>query len=511
MRKSWSLLELETDDDIFTAQLEFMNIDGVRVAAEANRTYFYKDVAAQTIGWVGPATQEEDLQLFADDRLAKYLTNELCGREDGTEFVCETILRGRRGEEIFDIDRSLVDRTETQLGSDVVLTIDIKLQQRIEEYITNYKHQPYCGPGKGKAVALIQVATGDILALVSLPTYDLNTARYNYNSLVNDPTKPMINRAINKQYPPGSTLKPIILIAGLESGNITPDEAISCPSHSAPKNWPNCWIFNLYNYGHDSRWVNNGRNAIRGSCNVYFSHLADRIEPRTLQEWLFKFGYGHTIPLAPKSITGNHQNRTFRQTQGIICSSNPTVEITEPNQLPVLTTSERRYFGIGEGNMRATPLQVANAMATIARDGLFKYPRLIIAQDESNPQENPTRPAFTSLDISPTTLAVVRDGMHAVVTESGGTARSAFVQSGLEAQDVTVFGKTGSTQSPENAWFAGFAEDSSGHSVAIAVVIEGGQHGSTDASPLARDIIQFAIDEGYLGNPKTDSEQENKI
>jgi penicillin-binding protein 2 len=511
MRRSWPLLELKTDDDIFTAQLEFMNIDSVKVVAESNRTNFYNDVAAQTIGWVGPATQKEDLQLFADDKLAKYLTNELCGREDGTEYVFETILRGRRGEETFDIDRTLVNRTETQLGSDITLTIDIELQKRIEEYITNYPHQPYCGPGKGKAAALIHVATGDILALVSLPTYDLNSARYNYNTLANDPVKPMINRAINKQYPPGSTLKPIILIAGLESGKITPEEVISCPSHRAPKGWPNCWIVNRNGNGHDSSWSNNGRNAIRGSCNIYFSRLADRIEPPVLQQWLLDFGFGHKIPLTPESKTEKNQknnkekkhNRTFRQTQGIISSSNPTEEISKSNldQLPILSTSERRFFGIGEGNMRATPLQVANAIATIARDGLFINPRLIIPQDENNPQEKPDRPDFESRNISPTTLQVIRDGMRAVVTEFGGTARSAFTQAGLEAQDVTVFGKTGSTQAPENAWFAGFAEDSSGHCVAIALVVEGGQHGSTDASPLARDIFQFTVDAGYLGNP----------
>ncbi|MHC4266120.1 MAG: penicillin-binding transpeptidase domain-containing protein [Planctomycetota bacterium] len=503
MHRSRPLLQLKTDDDIFTAQLEFMNIDGVQVTAEANRTYPYYQAAAQTIGWVGPATQKEDLQLFENDKLSKYLSNELCGREDGTEFACETILRGRRGEEIFDIDRTLVDRTETQLGSDITLTIDINLQKRIEEYITNYNHQPYCGPGKGKAVALIHVATGDILALVSLPTYNLNNARYNYNRLVNDPTKPMINRAINKQYPPGSTLKPIILIAGLESGNITPDEVISCSSQRAPKGWPNCWVFNRFSYGHDNSWNNNGRNAIRGSCNIFFSRLADRLEPKTLQQWLFKFGYGHKIPLEPENITKNFPERTFRQTQGTISSSNPTTEISEPNHLPALTTSERRFFGIGEGNMRTTPLQVANAMATIARDGLFKYPRLILPQDENNPQGNPARPDFISLDISPTTLLVIRDGMRAVVTESGGTARSAFTNAGFEAQDVTVYGKTGSTQAPENAWFAGFAEDSAGNCVAIAVVVEGGQHGSSDASPLARDIFQFAIEAGYLGQTST--------
>ncbi|MHC4187087.1 MAG: penicillin-binding transpeptidase domain-containing protein, partial [Planctomycetota bacterium] len=324
---------------------------------------------------------------------------------------------------------------------------------------------------------------------------------YNYNSLVNDSKKPMINRAINKQYPPGSTLKPIILIAGLESGKITPDEVISCSSQRAPKGWPNCWVFNRFSYGHDNNWNNNGRNAIRGSCNVYFSRLADRIEPPTLQQWLFKFGYGHKVPLEPENITISFSDRAFRQTQGTISSSNTTSQISDFEQLPSLTTSERRFFGIGEGNMRATPLQVANAMATIARDGLFKYPRLFITSEKQSSQDESNKPDFNSLDISPQTLQVIRDGMRAVVTESGGTARSAFTPAGFEAQNVTIYGKTGSTQSPENAWFSGFAEDNSGHCVAIAVVVEGGKHGSSDAAPLARDIFQFAIDAGYLGQP----------
>jgi penicillin-binding protein 2 len=499
MRRSWPLIQLKTDDDIFTAQLEFMNIDGVAVVAEANRTYTYNDVAAQTIGWVGPATQKEDLQLFENDKLSKYLTNELCGREDGAEFVCETILRGRRGEEIFDIDRALVNRTETQLGFDVTLTIDIELQKRIEEYIKNYKHQPYCKGGF--ALALIQVETGDILALVSLPTYNLNTARYNYNTLTNDPKKPMINRAINKQYAPGSTFKPIILVAGLQSKNITPGEVIDCPSQKAPRGWPNCWVVNRFGYGHDNSWSNNGRNAIRGSCNIFFSRLADRIEPETLQQWLFKFGYGHKIPLEPENITNNISSRTFRQMQGTISSSNPASQVKEPNDLPPLSTSERRFFGIGEGNVRATPLQVANTMATIARDGLFKYPRLLIPAEDEQSQNESDGPDFNTLDISSQTLQVVRGGMRAVVTESGGTARSAFTPANFDAQGVTIFGKTGSTQAPENAWFAGFAEDRQGRCVAIAVVVEGGKHGSSDASPLARDTFQFAIDAGYIGQP----------
>ncbi|MFB0524932.1 MAG: hypothetical protein ACETVZ_05285, partial [Phycisphaerae bacterium] len=129
------LLELRTDDDIFTAQVEFMDVNDIQILPRAQRHYPYGSVAAQTIGWVGPATQPEDKELFEGDKLASYLEDELCGREDGVEYVCETILRGRRGQLVYDIDRKLLSRTETQLGKDVQLTLDIELQQRIENYL----------------------------------------------------------------------------------------------------------------------------------------------------------------------------------------------------------------------------------------------------------------------------------------------------------------------------------------------------------------------------------------
>jgi len=502
MYQTWPLFELKNDDDILTAQLEFMNIDSIQIVPEAHRNYPYKSVAAQTIGWVGPATQKEDKKLFENDRLLKYLDYDICGREDGAEYVCEPLLRGRRGEKIYDIDRELVNKVETQLGGDVVLTIDIELQKRIENYIENYNHEPYCGPGF--AAVVIQVSTGDILALVSLPSFDLNTARYDYDELANDPNKPLINRAINKRYPPGSVTKPIILIAGLQSNKVSPDEVISCPAKPAPRGWPNCWIYNSYKIGHDASWPNYARNAIKGSCNIYFSRLADRIKPETLQKWLFDFGYGHKFNLAPEKIQKNWPNKNFRQIQGIISSSIPKKQISTFEELPPLSKQERRWFGIGQGNLRANPLQVANAMAVIARDGLYKKPELFItnesAEDKKSEQNPQTlKPESIDLGISPETLKVIRDGMHAVVSETGGTAYKAFAHSGFEQENVKIYGKTGSTEAPNIAWFAGYAQDNIGKSISIAVAVEGGQHGSSDAAPLARDIIQFCINAGYIG------------
>ena len=130
--KSWPLVELKTDDDIFAAQLEFLDVDGVHILPKPQRFYPFGSAAAQTIGWVGPS-KEADRQLFADDKLSSYLHDEVCGREDGAEYVCEPILRGKRGEVLYDIDRQLISRTETRFGKDVQLSLDVELQQRVEE------------------------------------------------------------------------------------------------------------------------------------------------------------------------------------------------------------------------------------------------------------------------------------------------------------------------------------------------------------------------------------------
>jgi cell division protein FtsI/penicillin-binding protein 2 len=362
MSRTWPLLELKTDDDIFAAQLEFLDVDGIHILPKAQRFYPYGTAAAQTIGWVGPA-QERDKKLFANDKLSSYLGDEVCGREDGIEYVCETILRGRRGEVFTDIDGQRTNRAQAQFGQDVFLTIDIELQQRIENYLADCTLNTNCKAPT--AAVVIDVVTGDILALVSMPVFDLNHIRSNYGTISSDPNEPLRNRAVYKQYPPGSVIKPLILIAGMESGKITADEVIPCPAKKAPRGWPNCWLYNRYGIGHDDKWENYAHNAIKGSCGIYFPRLADRIGPPVLQQWLFKFGYGRKIPLPPYSYFASHESadqppdtshepRTLRQAPGIISSGNP-----EGTILP----QDRRYFGIGQGNLRVTPLQVANAVA----------------------------------------------------------------------------------------------------------------------------------------------------
>jgi len=420
--KSISLLELKTDDDIFTAQVEFMGVKGVEILPKGRRFYPCGTIAAHTIGWVGRTSmKKENLELYdANDTLSSYLEGELSGRMDGVEYVCETILRGRRGEETHDIDKKLANRTDIRLGRDVRLTLDAELQKRIEDYLGGYDHDPNCGPGM--AAVVVDVATGDILALASLPVFDLNKVREDYAKLASANTlngrlyKPLINRAINWWYPPGSVVKPIILIAGIETGAITADEVISCPPSKAPEGWPSCWIYNRNNWNsHDNQWpnANKARNAIKGSCNIYFSRLADRIESRALQRWLFKFGYGKSIVSPPAVVAQSQFARNFRHRSGTISSTIPKGPVLRFEQVPPLSgNNEKRWMGIGQGRFQVTPLQVANAMAVIARRGVYKRPQLFLENPDDPNSNMRTASEPINLGISVETMNVVYDGMH---------------------------------------------------------------------------------------------------
>ena len=490
MYEVYPLLDLETEDDVFDAQLEFADVSGISIVPKNRRVYPFADAACQIIGWVRPQQQSE---IFADDPLLSYTQGELAGFS-GVEYVCEEILRGRRGEEVYDIDKELVGRTETEVGADVQLGIDIELQALIQEYLVDCNTNINCDAGA--VVVVIDVVSGDILSMVSMPVFDLGRIRYDLAEIAADEDSPLLNRTIESHYPPGSVTKPLILIAALEEGKISAQEVIDCPAEKAPQYWPSCWTFNRFRTGHSLAWTNKARNAIRGSCNIYFSRVANRLEPQALQKWLFNFGYGHKLLLEPCEVSNGSLNRHFRQAAGYISSSIPDRSPQSLADVPVLKKSDLRWFGIGQGNFRVTPLQVANAMAVIARKGLYKQPRLIIPNEDSGAES-------VSLDISPYVLSVVYDGMKAVVTEYGGTANKEFepMLDYFDSAGVNIYGKTGSTQAPEHAWFGGFAKDDKGRGIAIAVVVEGGQHGSSDAAPLARDIIQFCIESGYLGEP----------
>ncbi|MEE9365773.1 MAG: penicillin-binding transpeptidase domain-containing protein [Dehalococcoidales bacterium] len=490
------------DEQVSQAESKFIGIEEIEILPESTRDYPFASAACQIIGWVG-RLHPDDEELFADDKYLRYVDNEVLGKS-GVEMVCEVILRGRRGEITYDKSHNVVDHTEAQFGRDVRLSLDIQLQQRIESFLNN----PDLNPNADKCIGavVLDVATGDVLAMVSTPVYDLNTVGQNYKKLAGDSEgQPFLNKALAEHYPPGSTIKPILLVAALEERKLRVRETISCPSQRAPKGWPNCPIFlnPLSRVGHDIRQdegiSNTARNAIRYSCNVFFSHVAHRLDPKVFQRRFFEFGYGHQIlpgPFGTQRSRGELEkgkNRFLREAGGYLFSGKPRGRVMEVDDLGPLHKGDLKQFGVGQHNFRATVLQVANAAAVIARGGIYKSPRLFLNDSNSSSGEQ------VDLGISKNTLDVVRDGMRAGVTERYGTSVEQFKGADLDQRDVKVFGKTGSTEIQVNAWFMGFAEDSVGRAISFAITVEGGQSGSQDAAPLARKIIEFCNEAGYIG------------
>lgn len=471
MHQPQSLFKLENDDEVVAAQLKFINLKGIQILPSDKRVYPYSNAACQLIGWVKPWNP--------DDNEPNYSLGDMTGFT-GVEYVCEPVLRGTDGQIVYNIDGEIISQTERELGKDVTLTIDIDLQQKIENLLNNPNIYPTFGSAVG--IVVIDVNSTDILAMVSVPDFDLNKVRSDYSKLISAKHKPLLNRNIAEIYPPGSSAKPIILAMALAERKVATSEVISCPSELPPQGWPRCWIYRQFSYGHDSQWAyeggNNSRNAIKGSCNIYFSRIADRMEPRVIQQWLEDFGFGSG------SLHTALSNRTFEESAGVIGSGK-----REGDYLPPINGFERKLFGIGQGSFRATPLQVANAYAALARGGYFQKSRIFI----SDPID-----LGHSLKFHNEYLNAIYDGMYAVVNENGGTAASQFVGAGFDSRGIKVYGKTGSTERPFHAWFAGFAKDTSQNMIAFSVIVEGGQHGGSDAGPIARDIIALCIEQGYL-------------
>ena len=508
MHDSYPLVELENQKDLLWAQKEMKYLKELEIKPQAKRSYPFNHAACQLIGWVGPVNLSE-MDRFNDDDYMRYQIGDLHGKF-GIERVYESVLRGRRGKVQYDREGNLLEKKEPEYGWDVQLTIDIELQEKIEKLLAA-PGQPH--GNKLCAAVVLEAARNDILAIASIPTFDLNTIRKNYDDVfVKDPNDPEVHRALEKNYPPGSTIKPLICIAGLEENKISSWTSISCSSYELPpEGWPRC-ILQRPSIGtsHDNQFgsgENYARNAIRGSCNVFFTRLADRLEAKDLQKWLFNFGYGQNVLATPFPEEESISNRHIPQAHGNLFDGQKNIQsniinsngiqvkpATTLSELPEIKNGEKRWWGMGQGNIRVTVLQAANALSAIARNGVYKAPRLVF--DEQDPFNDKHR---RQLPISSDTLSVVRDGMQAVIYERYGTAYKKFKNSDLINRGMLIYGKTGSTQDPEHAWFQCFAEDTVGRTVVIAVLVEGGLRGSGEAAPLGEKVLRLVNEAGYIG------------
>ena len=458
------------------AQIEELKSElyGVNIISVPQRYYVSDNFACHIIGYVSKINTDE----YNNSKDEGYTINSMIGKS-GVEESMEKYLKGTDG-----VKKVVTDSlgnvsseqiiTEASSGKDVTLTIDYRIQNVVENALKNtlwnlqtggYGKEPIYEAQSGSCVVL-DVETGEVLAIASYPEYNINSfvdgiSSSEWNSLISDAQKPMFNRAISGTYSPGSTYKMLMGIAGLESGGIYVDEYYTDPGEYPYAYKPKCWIYTAHQITHGAI---NLAGALKGSCNCYFYEVGRRIGIANIVEWAKNFGLGSKTGI---ELSG--------EAMGNIAGDGAT----EWSLGDTLSAS------IGQNTNLFTPIQLANYISTIANGGTLNKVSLIknVGDDiNSVPLSelaNYTRD-FTgvdfqprNLDIDPSYINAIKEGMYAVTTENGGTAADIFADSRVE-----VAGKTGTAQvasGANNAIFVGFAPYNNPKIAVVAIVEHGGE------------------------------------
>ena len=426
------------------------------VAIEPQRDYLHGPLFAHLIGYMGEMQEEE----FATPRPKRYAVGDYIGKT-GVERVYEDQLRGDDGLRFIEVDARhrikdefpFPDRERpAQPGQDLALTVDLGMQQAAYEAMPD---------SLGGSVVALDVRTGAVLVMVSKPSFDPNVfvsyqAQAERRALVHSESKPLLNRAVQGLYPPGSTLKMVAAVAALEAG-IT--DTLSTFEACAGSLQVGDVIFRCHNReGHGEL---NLLQAVEVSCNIYFNHLAQILGMEAWRDCAARFGFGQPtgIRLQPDELSGLLPSREYyAQTEGWV-------------------TGHLMNLVIGQGAMLVTPLQMARYVAAIGNGGHLVTPHVV----------GPTPPGRKLDGVSDATLEIVRIAMRRVVHGEKGTGHA------LRSLPVEVAGKSGTAQVPnrdnDDAWFVAFAPYRDPE-VALAVVVEGGGGGAAAAAPVARQVLE---------------------
>ena len=457
---------------------------GVEVAAQLSRYYPLGVRASHIIGYVSRIDDEDLLGLDA----VNYAGTNHIGKV-GLEKRYENELHGKVGYQSIEVNAEgralrVLDKTRPVPGKDLVLSIDMDLQTVAEDALAGYN---------GAVVAMVP-KTGEVLVMASLPGFDLNLFVHgigyeDYNRLNTSEDRPLFNRAISGQYPPGSTIKPFMGLAGLEQHTIRPHESIFCRGY-----------FMLPGEARRYRdWKKEGHGtinleqAIAQSCDVYYYELANRMGIDKIQGFLQHFGFGR--------ITGID---SVGERPGIL----PSREWKKRARGTVWYPGETVITGIGQGYMLTTPLQLATSTSMLATRGIAAQPHLVksIRDVATGGQQNVVPVLTEAVHLTrPADWQQVIDGMVSVLHGPRGTARAA----GLNLP-FKMAGKTGTAQvfgvaqdkeydelnvakkMRDHALFIVFAPIDDPQ-IAIGVIVENGGHGSSVAAPVARKIIDAWI------------------
>lgn len=468
-------------EDIANFQQSMYKYPGFYIQNRTLREYTYPN-AAHVLGNIGEATAK---RIENDDY---YKPGDYAGR-DGIEYTYEKVLRGQKGMEILlrDAKGRIKGKYEngdrdipSKAGQNLTLTLDIKLQVLAEKLMK----------GKVGSVVAIEPSTGEILVLASNPAFDPSILvgrqrSKNYRVLLNDPTRPLMNRATQAQYSPGSSFKPLQALVCQEMGGITDRTIFSC---NGPASSP---IKCTHHHGSPVSLLN----AIEQSCNPYFWHaFQSTIEKNgygtknlmfrtTYDEWVDRM---KSFGLGEKFKDGD----LYEQSRGYI----PTQKFY--NKVYRAETGWRaitiRSNSIGQGEILATPLQLANAMCAVANSGYFITPHLLRADTMLQ--------KIHHVKVDKKYFPIVFEGMSRVFEY--GTARASRLDS------VSMCGKTGTVQNPggkDHSLFVGFAPREN-PKIAIAIVVENAGFGSTYAAPIFSLLV-----EQYLKGKITRTEMEERV
>jgi len=424
------------------------------IETEAQRFYPFGRSAAHLLGYMG--LHHANTSLNSNHN---YLIGDFVGKT-GLEKLHENTLRGYDGVRYYEINasghvqREFVQRIQAPIaGQDLQLTIDVELQQRIELALPE---------SLASAVVVLNVRNGAIIAMANNPSFDPNIfvsfqAQEDRVKVLNSETT-LLNRAIRGRYPPGSTLKMIGAIAGLENG-VTDTLSTFAACVGSLQVGDVMFRCNLRN-GHGELSL---ISALETSCNIYFQHLAQLISLEEWRLWASRFGIGQRTGLifTPNEAEGLLPSRSYYQQNG------------------GWTLGHLLNMIIGQGAVLVTPLQMARFVAAIANGGYMITPHL------SGPAPSPK---FIE-ELSPHTLKIIREAMLRVVYGEKGTGKRAAVK------NILIAGKTGTAQVPNRAnqnndsWFVGFSPFHHPE-IAVAIVIEGGGGGGKVAAPIAHNIFK---------------------
>jgi penicillin-binding protein 2 len=471
----------------------------VNVVPVQRRNYPYGTMAAHVLGFIGEVNEKE---LGQNKELAQ---GDLIGKR-AVELMYDPYLRGKDGAEFWEYDadgRRLSEyvpaRQQPVPGDNVYLTLDFELQRRAEQYFIENEMV-------GAAVAL-DPRNGEVLAMVSSPAYNPNVysrrfAPDVYKTITSNPFKIELNRAIQGLYSPGSVFKIVMAMAGLSEGAVGPDTTFSCGGSGVffGRRF-RCWK----KEGHGDVDV---ERALKVSCDVFFYNTGARLGVDKIHDYAHKLTFGEISHI---DLDGERA--------GLV----PSTEWATTKQHRKWYPSETISVAIGQGPLIVTPLQVANMAAAVANGGKVFQPHVVryidrVQRDGSYKRFRVPSRVIHEVNLSPSALNAVRDGLWRVVNEEGGTGKNARVE-GLD-----ISGKTGSVQViaysgwikaaslpfkyRDHAWFASFAPRNNPQ-IVVVVFVEHGGAGGADAAPLAKLMYEARFRDKMAGarldltNPET--------